>query len=177
MYYLAQLILTTAQGVQTVTTLKEAFQAGIETGRNIMKLEMDALAKFDAAGFAPFNPDDYSTHGNGSRKRPGRKAKAAKDLTPTPIIKAPKVARVARKSSGPRTKGVKEAIVNLIKERKNGMFTAEIIAKTGFKATSVRATLMSLKKDGIAVQDGSFWIPVAPSHDGDGNSDSVGMDA
>lgn len=85
-----------------------------------------------------------------AKKRRGRIAKAA-DAPKEP--KAPKVARgVKRASTGPRTKGVKEAIVNLIGQR-SGIAVADIVSQLGFKETSVRATLMGLKKAEIAAQD------------------------
>lgn len=54
----------------------------------------------------------------------------------------------------------------------NAMSSGDIIAKTGFKGTSVRGTLMTLKKNGLATNDDGLWI-AASSHDGGGNSEST----
>jgi len=48
--------------------------------------------------------------------------------------------------AGPNT--VKPAILELIKRNKNGLTSAEIIATTGFKASSVRGTLSALHTAG-----------------------------
>ncbi len=87
-------------------------------------------------------------------KRRGRVAKTAATAAPKEP-KAPVISRgikVKRASAGPRTKGVKEAIVNLIGQH-SGITVANIVSQLGFKATSVKATLMGLKKSNIATQD------------------------
>ena len=89
--------------------------------------------------------------------------------------KAPKVARGVRQASGPRTKGVKEAIMNLI-GASEGLSTKEVIANTGFKPASVNATLMALKKNGIASQDGKAWFLTATAASGNTEADHAHAD-
>ena len=84
-------------------------------------------------------------------------------------IKPPAAAPAAKKALGPRTKGVKEAILALLSS--NPMSAGDIISVTGFKGTSVRATLMSLKKSGLAMNIDGHWVAV--HHDGQGNSENV----
>ncbi len=73
--------------------------------------------------------------------------------------KATTAARGVKKAAGPRTPGVKAAILGMITSQ--AMSAAAIIAKTGFKDTSVRGTLMTLKKDGHARNDDGMWISTA----------------
>lgn len=82
--------------------------------------------------------------------------------------KAPKVARGAQKGTKERVAGVKQGIMALIATE--SLSANQIITTTGFKATSVRATLMSLKKAGLAMNDDGLWIAAA-GHDGGGNSE------
>ena len=84
-----------------------------------------------------------------------------------PTKAAAPVASGVKKALGPRTKGVKEAILSLIAS--GSMSPAAIIAETGFKSTSVRATLMSLKKSGLAMSGDGRWIATNPV--GHGNSE------
>ena len=96
---------------------------------------------------------------------------AEKFVAATKVPKAPKkIARVAKQAAGPRVSGVKQGIMDLISA--NAMSSGDIIAKTGFKGTSVRGTLMTLKKNGLATNDDGLWI-AASSHDGGGNSEST----
>ncbi len=76
--------------------------------------------------------------------------------------KAPVVARGVKKAPMARTKGVKEAIVKLLQ---SGYMTIDrIVAETGFKENSVRGTLMTMKKNGQAFQDGKNWAFVVDMH-------------
>lgn len=151
-------------------------QAAYEAGRALAKYEM----LIGSVSNAIVAPEFAYTAGSASLvskpivQRPGRVAKASTKAVEAPKEpKAPVIARGVRMSSGPREKGVKKAIVNLIAEQgiNGGVSTTDIIAKLGFKSTSVNSTLMGLKKTGVVVQDGKLWIP-AP-HGETGNSDST----
>ncbi len=83
---------------------------------------------------------------------------------------SPKVARGVKKAAGPRTAGVKKGILDLIASKT--MSAQEIIAATGFNANSVRATLMALKKNGLAMNDDKLWT--AAVHSGNSESASAG---
>lgn len=85
-------------------------------------------------------------------------------------VKAPKIARGVKKAAGPRTPGVKKGILDLISS--NAMSAADIIAKSGFNDNSVRATLMTLKKAGLAVNDDGLWIAAQDHVRLGGNSDT-----
>lgn len=91
----------------------------------------------------------------------------------TPIKGAKPTARGVKKAAGPRTPGVKKGILNLIAA--NAMSTARIIEASGFNDNSVRATLMSLKKAGLAMNDDGLWI--ATAHVAEGNSETIHQDA
>jgi hypothetical protein len=152
-----------------MSVIKEAFQAGVEVGRNMMKMEVEALAKFDAAGFTQFSPADYADKPVAG-KRPGRIAKAAAKTgtAPAKAPKAPVVARGVKASGGPKAKGVKQAILALIAAdgANGGITTRDILAKLpGLKANSVNSTLMGLKKSGLAMQDGKLWLPAGANSD------------
>ena len=73
--------------------------------------------------------------------------------------KVPKVARAAKQAVGQRVSGVKQGIMDLINV--SPMSSADIIAKSGFKATSVRGTLMTLKKNGLADNENGLWYTPA----------------
>lgn len=141
-------------------------QAAYEFGRAAAKYEM-AIGTAPSASLmtqiratAPTSTD--------SRKRASRVAKAAS----APVVpKAPKVARSAKKATGPKTKGVKEGIMKLLKDHDDGLSTADVILISGFKATSVRAILMQLKAKGIAGQDDRKRWVLMPSSTLAGNSD------
>jgi predicted Rossmann fold nucleotide-binding protein DprA/Smf involved in DNA uptake len=143
-----------------VNMRNEIEQAALEVGRALAKYEM--LSEMSAGKGVYISPlvsvtENLVKAGNGTRKRPGRVAKAnAKAAGAGADIKAPAKARGARKASGPREKGVKARIASMIATAP--LTVAEIIAHTGFKKTSVRATLMSLKKEGLAVQEGDAWL-------------------
>lgn len=94
--------------------------------------------------------------------------KAIKAAVADKDAKAP---RGVKKATRPRTKGVKEAIGKLIQNTVGGIATAAIIAETGFKESSVRATLMALKKSGVVTNYGKLWVtPQALGRD-TGNSE------
>jgi hypothetical protein len=138
-------------------------EAAYELGRAHERTKIAELARIDASfavGYkttsspdatpdSPVKPTD-----NGSRKRPDRVAKAASN---------PK--------SSTRGKGVKARIASMIATAP--LTVAEIIAHTGFKKTSVRATLASLKKEGLAIQDGNAWRRGWNDAHESGNSDGV----
>ena len=91
---------------------------------------------------------------------------------PAKSAAAPKTApaRTAKKGTGPRVPGVKQGIMDLIATQ--AMSPAGIVAATGFKATSVRATLMSLKKAGLAANDDGLWLATGQHISGNGNSEA-----
>ena len=64
--------------------------------------------------------------------------------------KAPTVARGAKKAATTRTKGVKEAVINLIASE--ALAVPDIVSRLGFKEGSIRAVFMGLKKKGRAVR-------------------------
>lgn len=127
--------------------LSRAYQRGIEVGRAAAKHEMDefmALTKAVA---------QHVTTASAGSITGWRAGKAATNP------KAPITAGAGKKAPMARTKGVKEAIMKTIGEHNtNGVTTGEIIAETGHKKTSVRATLMSMKRVGQAIQDGPNWF-------------------
>jgi hypothetical protein len=155
--------------VTNIREISDAYQAGIAVGRAAAKHEMDELAKIIEATAAHASiPVTVTAPGNGSRKRPGPVGKATKHP------QAPKktvIARGAKKAHAPRIKGVKQEILRMIGESQGGVTVDRIIASTGFKETSVRATLMSLKKSGLASQDSEKrWVlsgQVARGNSGD----------
>jgi hypothetical protein len=129
-------------------------QAAYEAGRAAAKYEMliasSPSAVTTVTGFAP---------------RPTAKASSA-PKTPKARIEAA-ISRGAKKAATTRTKGVKEAVVNLIASE--ALAVPDIVSRLGFKEGSVRAVLMGLKKDGRAIQDGKLWAMAPGSHES-GNS-------
>lgn len=100
--------------------------------------------------------------------------RAAKSPYPNPPST---VSRGVKKAPMTRTKGVKEAITQyLIDAYPRGASTVqEIVNALGFKQTSVRATLMTMKKGGYATQEGKLWlmtryVPAAGNGPADGNT-------
>ncbi len=139
--------------------ISHAYQAGIEIGRAAAKQEMEQIAKITAAyaEHAANAPVSVYTNRGVVKVTPGRPTKAPK----VDIVVNPKaIARGVKKAAGPRTPGVKAAILALLASGTNAMTPAAIISATGFKGTSVRATLMGLKKAGLARNggDGSWWL-------------------
>lgn len=133
------------------------YQAGIEVGRSMAKRETEEFAKLVTATAQHVAP-------------------AAKAAMPSKAIVTgrglPVGTKIVTKPPAARTKGVKEAIVKLINESAVGMTTGDIIAKTGHKKTSIRATLMSMKNAGQAFQEGANWFMTRPV-DRSGNSETV----
>lgn len=152
--------------------LDKAFEAGRDAERAMAEI-VKSVVMHTAAPIATMTA--FATLAdNGARKRPGRVAKTSTKAVDAPQApKAPVVARGVKAAPKTREKGVKKAIVELIAAEGvgGGITTAGIIAKLGFKASSVNATLMGLKKANIAMQAGKFWIP-AP-HSETGNSDDA----
>jgi hypothetical protein len=155
----------------TQDALNQAFDAGFKAGQ-----EMGRLARIAEEG--PLSVAGLDIRGreiNGPTKIVVRRvAKAPTKAAAAPIDrvtkpKATTVARSAKKAAGPRTKGVKERIVALIAAEP--ISVSGIISKTGFLETSVRATLMGLKKDGLAMNEDKLWFSGAPVS-GPGNSEA-----
>jgi hypothetical protein len=163
------------------TATRDIIEQAFEAGRAAAKYEMTELARIHAMhmtseAFPAGRLMDVTASGTGTHHRGATKAHAAPTAA-TKEPKAPVAARGGKKASGPRTKGVKEAIVNLItynyEEGLGGVTVPEIIEKTGFKENSVRATLMGLKKTGVAIQDGKLWgLSAGHSSSGNGNSET-----
>jgi hypothetical protein len=157
--------------------LDQAFQAGRDAER-----KMAAIAASGAVTFSSEKPSPTQVvianapSGNGARKRGRVKTELTETVSYDPPLKPAKttiVARGVKKAGAPRTKGVKSAIISLIGEQQDGATTADIIAKLGFKATSVNATLMSLKKKGLAAQDGKVWfLTASATKSSDSNSET-----
>lgn len=150
--------------------IEQAFQTGVETGRAAIREEIAKLAQFNAAFNVASWGVDISDHnsfgiakpGNSTRKRHTIKV-STKAANATKEPKAPVIASSVKKDKWPRTKGVKTAITSFISDSANGATVAEIVSSLGFKETSVRATLMGLKKSGIATQDSEkHWILATP---------------
>lgn len=139
----------------TANMRNAAEQAAFDLGRAMAKYEMtaDISSAIVAPGFAPVMPN-----ANSHRKR-GRVAKGSVTKSVAPkAAKATKV-RGTRKATGPRAKGVKEGIMNLLKDQgSDGVSIEDIIRLTGYKKTSVRATMMGLEKKNIARQDDKLWV-------------------
>jgi len=53
---------------------------------------------------------------------------------------------------------VKPTIKDLVENTVEGISTADIIARTGFKGSSVRGTLSALKSEGVAERRGDLWV-------------------
>jgi hypothetical protein len=131
----------------------EPIEAAYELGRAHERAKMAELARIRGAHAIT------RTHNFAGDAKPAAAAATKATSAPT-SAKAPKVARGVRKAAGPRTKGVKEAIMAYLGDHPLGDSTIEGIIKThGFKENSVRGTLMTLKKTGIIRQDGKFWMP------------------
>jgi predicted Rossmann fold nucleotide-binding protein DprA/Smf involved in DNA uptake len=130
--------------------LDQAFQAGRDAERKMAAIAASGSVTLSAPARAAL----AEISGNGSRKR------------------------VAKAASNPRSstrgKGVKARIAGMILTAP--LTVAEIIAHTGFKKTSVRATLASLKKEGLAIQDGNAWLAAGDAHES-GNSEGVAAGA
>jgi hypothetical protein len=137
-------------------------QAAFEVGRALAKYEMLvgtsnasdaqiilAAHRGDIPSVSSPTTPDVTIGGNGTRKRRMKAAVSPQKALKEP--KAPKVARGVKKASGPREKGVKNAILKLITSEP--LTVGQILAKTGFKETSVRATLMGLKNANLAAPD------------------------
>ncbi len=128
---------------------RESLEKAYEAGRAAGILEM-ANREHVLAGLIPPMPPYATTVVN---RNPANAPKATK---------APIVARGVKKAPVARTKGVKEAIVKLLQA---GYMTIDrIVAETGFKENSVRGTLMTMKKNGQAFQDGKNWAFVVDMH-------------
>jgi predicted Rossmann fold nucleotide-binding protein DprA/Smf involved in DNA uptake len=127
----------------TTNMRNAAEQAAYEFGRAAAKYEM---AIGTASGAVEALP-----HGATVTGLPGG---------PHTIVSNGSRKRVAKTTSNPRSstrgKGVKARIASMISTAP--LTVAEIIAHTGFKKTSVRATLASLKKEGLAIQEGNAWL-------------------
>jgi hypothetical protein len=129
--------------------ISQAYQAGIEIGRAAARQEMEQITRI-LAGYAehaasvPFVPPS----GNGATKRTRAVKPAAS--------KATIVARGVKRAGATRTSGVKKGILDVIGT--TAMSTSDIISATGFNANSVRATLMALKKTGLAENNDKLWI-------------------
>jgi hypothetical protein len=148
--------------------IDQAFDAGRVAERELAKIiRTTVLLGMD---LSPTSVSPDKPAGNGTRKR---RTAAPKTAVVTEEPKAPVIARGVRKAAGPRTKGVKEAIMNLIASEP--MTTADIITRTGFKPASVRATLMSLKDKDMAYQEDKVWNPRYTSESG--NSDHAAANA
>jgi predicted Rossmann fold nucleotide-binding protein DprA/Smf involved in DNA uptake len=139
-------------------------QAAYEAGRAQAKYEM--LIEATAITHSTAIAGNLIFESARVKRLPTAYAKGA----PAPKVpNAPTIARGAKKAAKPRTKGVKEGIIALISSEP--ISVADIIAKTGFKEVSIRSTLMSLKKAGMAMNDDKLWV--AACHDsGAGNSES-----
>lgn len=142
-------------------------QAAYEVGLATAKYEMliDAAKKampipFGAGDQVTINTDKITSLAR--KPRGTAKANATTGAAPKQP-KAPVVARGVRKATGPRTKGVKEAIMRHLSGYADGRAVAEIVEALGFKESSVRATLMGLKKTGRATQNGKLWAASATS--------------
>jgi hypothetical protein len=85
--------------------------------------------------------------------------------------KAARTAKSLKPDTKPRTKGVKEALLKLLGDASEALTAAEIISISGLKATSVRATLMNLKKKGFVDNTAGLWQLIGPAS-GAGNSDA-----
>lgn len=155
-------------------SLKQAYELGRADGIRAMTELIGIGASFNVANATNRSELPYATvslSGNGPRKRV-RKADG-KPGQAIPAPKAPVISRGVKKVRGPRAKGVKEEIVRLIRESAEGLRVGDIVAQTGFKETSVRATLMGLKKSGMAaLGDEKHWVLTGQGWAGvSGNSD------
>ncbi len=138
-------------------------QAACDVGRALAKYEMlTGATAGETALTVKLGPVTTGPVTKANTKYTVAPAKAAK-----PVARGVKVAR------GPKTKGVKEAILAMIDaEMGNGGITTNgLVAKLGFKASSVNATLAGLKKANMIVRDGKCWLPTIS---GSGNSGEAG---
>jgi hypothetical protein len=53
---------------------------------------------------------------------------------------------------------VRPTIRRLIARYKDGISTSDIIKQTGFKVNSVRSTLATLRREGLAQRSGDLWV-------------------
>jgi hypothetical protein len=60
---------------------------------------------------------------------------------------------------------VRPTIRRLIARYKHGISAAEIIRQTGFKVNSVRSTLATLRREGLAERIGDLWVERDREHD------------
>jgi hypothetical protein len=152
--------------------IERSYEAGFEAGMVAANRKMTYMASISEAYTTSVIDEQISAASSAvASARRKRSAKTSTKAAVAPKAAGPVVtARGVKTATGPRTKGVKEAIVNLITEQQ--MTVAEIIARTTFKPTSIRATLMSLKKKGLASQDAKGWFAGSPGNAGNGNSEA-----
>ncbi len=151
--------------------ISHAYQAGIEIGRAAAKQEMEQIAKITAA---------YAEHAANAPVSVFKNRGVTKVIPGHMATKAPPIARGVKRAAGARTRGVKEGILAFLLSRPNDAVSpATIIAETGFKSTSVRATLMSLKKDHRVSNggDGTWWALTQGGPTGNSESEHAGDQA
>lgn len=146
--------------------LDQAFEAGRAAERKMIQIAMLGGGHVITLVSSVPSPGPIGT--NIPSTKPASKAVSAPKAA-----KATVVARGVKKAAMPHSKGVKEGIVKHLGEA--GLATVPvIIAKLGFKESSVRATLMALKKKGIASSEAGVWslTPDARQSGGYGNSEA-----
>jgi hypothetical protein len=156
-----------------VTTNMEDIERAYELGRAAERQKMADLASLMSnQKLADLAHTVSPKSSNGTRKPPAAKVSVGAWTTgggggvgpgagrskALKVAKAKTVARGVRKEAGPREKGVKKGILNLISSEHHT--TASIIATSGFKERSVLGTLAGLKKEGKISQDeNKIWHP------------------
>ena len=152
------------------TDIRNIFEQGYAEGYAAAEAKMAAFVRLVSVAPEPLLKTAAALAGNviaESSKRP------AKAIVAPKAPKAPTVARGVKKPALPHTKGVKEGIMNLIGAAVNGITVHGIVATTKFKESSVRATLMQLKKKGLATSDKGVWSLTPDAAIGYGNSESA----
>jgi hypothetical protein len=145
-----------------MSAIDSAYSAGIADG--LRKAEI--LARIHAE----HSPGYFESLKTPGITTPAKATKAAK------ASKASTIARGVKRAAKPREKGVKDGIISYMQLTGAGLSIGQIVERTGFKASSVRGTLMQMKKKGAVSCQGrgadTLWSLVTPKS-GDGASDEM----
>jgi hypothetical protein len=165
------IIITRSELMNTniLTAIKAAYAAGLADGARQAEIIAKLHAEHDLVVTGYAGSPITITPRNGARKPRGAARKAA--VAPK-ASKAPKGHRGVKKATAPREKGVKEGIADYIRSAAAGVTVAQIVADTGFKTTSVRRTLMALKRAGIAMHDNKLWSSAPTAAPNSGNAEA-----
>lgn len=136
--------------------LREAFDAGVEHGREGLRAQLARLLNT-----TPPQPSFLGSATNEyDREPPGNPI----NVTPETVARA---AQHVMKRALPGT--VKPTILKMIDDdHLFGISTEQLIERTGFKPNSVRGTVSTLQAEGLIEKFGTQWHSVKKAPDADG---------